>query len=101
MKKYFTLFIISISILLAGSLLTGCGKQPVAEQTANAPAVAPASDSSDLPVSDGAVETAAPPAPTLTDADLDREIKNLDSSLDPVKSTGFEAASLSDKDLGL
>jgi len=98
-QKYFSCFACATVILLSGAILTGCGNQP-ADETANTPNNQPLSVETNTPAEQPAAQVATS-APVMTDAQLDQEVNNLDADLNSIKTTGFEATNLSDKDLGL
>lgn len=96
-KKYLSFISLASLLILCGGLLTGCGTKPDEE-------------SADL-VNEGEAPTETIPtevvptkpetAPVITDSELDQEISNIDADLKTVETTGFEATSLVDKDLGI
>lgn len=96
-QKYLSLISISVLFLMLGGMLSGCGLKP-AEDANEAEAVL---EEPQAPVEPAPVEPAAIPAPVITDAELDQEIKAIDDALETVKVTGFEQTDLADKDLGL
>lgn len=83
-----------------GGLLSGCSLQPGNGDRAAEETAAPAGEIplGQIPAETAAEETATAP---MTDAELDQEVKAIDAELETVKITGFEAANLADKDLGL
>ncbi|MFA6525961.1 MAG: hypothetical protein WCT26_00920 [Candidatus Buchananbacteria bacterium] len=97
-KKYLSLISLVALAMLAGGLLSGCGLQPTDESAGTV---------DETPLSTAAVDEQTPVAPepvvapVITDAELDQEIKAIDADLETVKTTGFEASNLADKDLGL
>lgn len=103
MKKYSSLIAISALTLLLAGLLSGCNilNNQSADESVGRVDETPATTAPEIPVATEPVATAPVPAPVMTDAELDQETKGLDASLDTVKTTGFEATNLTDKDLGL
>lgn len=82
MKKIF----LAISFAIATSLaLSGCGQQ---EEQDNVQQQLP-------PVVDQQIQQ------TEEELDIDKEILNLDASMDDIKDTGFAESDLSDSDLGI
>jgi hypothetical protein len=96
-KKYFIIFSLSALVILAGGLLAGCDGNWSQESSNNYNANQQPSQQAP------AVEEQNPqPAPAdVTASDINLEIQSLDSSIDTVKTSGFEATNLNDKDLGL
>jgi len=98
-KKYLSFASLAAVALLAVSVLAGCTLLPTGESDGASDETLPA-DSEMLP-EESQAQAEASAAPVITDAELDQEIKNIDASLDTVKTTGFEPSSLADKDLGI
>lgn len=92
MKKFLSFFALLSIVFVVGGLLAGCGVKPGSDTL----------EENNLPAeqTEPTVQEQQEPAP-ITDADIDKELKDLDASMDTVKVTGFEAKDLSDKDLGL
>jgi hypothetical protein len=98
-KRYLILISLVAVLILAGGLLTGCGNQPTDQAATTDQATAPENT---VPEQTPPAEvTTTPPAPEITESDLDKELNDLDKSWDTVKTTGFEPNNLNDKDLGL
>lgn len=98
-KKYLSLISLVALAMLVGGLLSGCVFQP-AEDIEGTVDETPLADAEALE-EDTSTEPVAVAAPVITDAELDQEIKAIDADLETIKTTGFEASNLSDKDLGL
>jgi peptidoglycan hydrolase CwlO-like protein len=82
MKKTLTLLLIS---LVASLVLSGCGKQ---EQGIDSQQVVP-------PQAEQEIQQLE------EELDIDKEIFNLDASMDDIRDTGFSESDLSDDDLGI
>jgi|GEM_PF-1618006 len=97
-RKYLSLASLVFISILSAALLSGCGSRSINE-SANQGRV------DEEPSAESGMEAeppaAAEMAPAIADEELDQEIKALDADLEAIKTTGFEQADLSDKDLGL
>jgi len=98
-KKYFSYLSFFVLALVLGGLLSGCSLSPT-DQSAGTVEETPVAAEPVVPVDQTPVP-AVDAAPVITDAELDQEVKAMDTELDTVKMTGFEATNLTDKDLGL
>ena len=92
-KKYLSLIPLAGLLVLAAGFLAGCGDQ--------SDTVGMATPTVQTPEDQAAAETPATSTPAISDTELDQQVKDMDASLDTIKTTCFEAGNLSNKDLGL
>lgn len=98
MKKILVSLVIASS---GGLLLGGCGFGPFDQSTTETPIVSPAvNQTATEPVVTAPAETPVV-TPAITDASLEVDLQSLDAAMGGIKTTGFEATDLTDKDLGL
>jgi|WetSurMetagenome_2_1015567.scaffolds.fasta_scaffold1007119_1 hypothetical protein len=95
MSKIKLISLIAI-LLLTGGLLSGCLAKP--SETVPAGEVNTLEDTAIQTETEAPAETTAP---KVDETAIDNELKNLDTELSAIETTGFEADNLSDKDLGL
>ncbi|MFA5124298.1 MAG: hypothetical protein WC473_00520 [Patescibacteria group bacterium] len=93
MKKHLSLIALLSVVFVVGGLLAGCGTSQEINLQDNQGEKAAA------PIESQAVQPAE--EPEITEVDLDQSLEDLDATMETIKTTGFEATNLSDKDLGL
>ena len=79
---------------MAGGLLAGCGlpqKNDLPDNQLEEQTNPTTENQATQPVEE----------PAITEADIDQSLKDLDATMETVKTTGFEQKDLSNKDLGL
>jgi len=98
-KKIISVLSLATLLILTGGLLVGCGNQSSNQETVPAADQSAVNTETPAPEQQTQPETPAP-VPVSAD-DLDKAVNELDASMTQVQVTGFEAANLNDKDLGM